>query len=55
MHGHLVSSYPNNPTGERKDPLVKDTSRVLRDMVYYWPMYSKIDMKFSEDIMIFSR
>ena len=51
----LVSRYPNNPTGEKKDPLVKDPSRVVRDMVYYWLMYSKIDMKLSEDIMIFSR
>ena len=55
MHGCLVSSYPNNPTGEKRAPLVKDPSRVVRDMVYYWPMYSKIDMKLSEDVMIFSR
>ena len=50
-----VSSYPNNPTGEKRAPLIKDPSRVVRDMVYYWPMYSNIDKKLSEDLMIFSR
>ncbi len=47
--------YPDNPSGVKRDPLVKDPSRVVRDMVYYWPMYTEIDTKLDQPLMVFSR
>ena len=38
-----------------RNPLVKDQNRVIRDMVYYWPMYTDTNTTISEPIMIFSR
>lgn len=49
-----ILTYPNNPNGVLRNPLVKDPAHVIRDMVYYWPMYTNIDSKISEPIMIFS-
>ena len=53
--GHLFYSYPNNPNGVHRNPLVKNQQHVIRDMVYYWPMYTDIDLMISQPIMIFSR
>ncbi|CAI8010915.1 Tryptophan aminotransferase-related protein 3 [Geodia barretti] len=49
-----ILTYPNNPNGVRRNPLVKNPNHVIRDMVYYWPMYTDIDTTISEPIMIFS-
>lgn len=51
----FACSYPNNPSGVKRSPLVKDPEHVIVDMVYYWPMYTDIDVKMNEPIMIFSR
>ena len=48
-------SYPNNPNGVKRNPLVKNPDHVIRDMVYYWPMYTDTSLTISEPIMIFSR
>ena len=44
--------HPNNPTGELRKPLVKDSSHVIYDMVYYWPMYTNAKEKMAEVIFI---
>ncbi|XP_065896729.1 uncharacterized protein [Dysidea avara] len=49
-----IVTLPNNPDGEPRKPLVKDRSHVMYDMVYYWPMFTNVSVKMSEDIMIFS-
>jgi len=55
LHISLIHSYPNNPNGVRRNPLVKNNFHVIRDMVYYWPMYTDINESVAEPIMIFSR
>lgn len=50
-----LTSYPNNPNGVCRSPLVKNQYHVIRDMVYYWPMYTDTNLTISEPIMIFSR
>lgn len=55
FHTHSLYRYPDNPSGVKRDPLVKDPSRVVRDMVYYWPMYTEIDTKQDQPLMVFSR
>ena len=52
---NIPYSYPNNPNGVRRNPLVKNANHVIRDMVYYWPMYTDVNITVSEPIMIFSR
>jgi L-tryptophan--pyruvate aminotransferase len=49
-----ILTYPNNPNGVHRSPLVKNQQHVIRDMVYYWPMYTDIDLMISQPIMIFS-
>ena len=49
------SSYPNNPSGVKRNPLVMDPSRVVMDMVYYWPMYTDTEAKLDHPLMVFSR
>lgn len=51
----LLSSYPNNPNGVKREPLTTIPGRVIMDMVYYWPMYTEIDQTMDKPIMIFSR
>ena len=34
---------------------MKNPNHVIRDMVYYWPMYTDTNLVMSEPIMIFSR
>ena len=48
-------SYPNNPSGVKRSPLVKNPDHVIMDMVYYWPMYTDIETKVDHPIMVFSR
>lgn len=49
-----ILTDPNNPNGERRSPRVQDPSHVIRDMVYYWPMYTTLNESLSEPIMVFS-
>jgi aspartate/methionine/tyrosine aminotransferase len=49
-----ILTYPNNPNGVRRNPLVKNEQHVIRDMVYYWPMYTETSLTVSQPIMIFS-
>jgi len=50
-----INTYPNNPDGRKRAPLVSDPSRVIYDCVYNWPQYTAIDEDPLEgDIMIFS-
>lgn len=49
-----ILTYPNNPNGIRRSPLVMNQHHVIRDMVYYWPMYTDTNLTVSEPIMIFS-
>lgn len=51
----ITCSYPNNPDGTKKAPLVKDPDHVITDMVYYWPMFTDIDKKMDDALMVFSR
>ena len=45
---YALYRHPNNPDGEPRKPLVKDSSHVIYDMVYYWPMFTNVSVKMSE-------
>jgi len=45
---YVLYRLPNNPDGEPRKPLVKDSSHVIYDMVYYWPMFTNVSVKMSE-------
>ncbi|XP_064387369.1 uncharacterized protein LOC135335756 [Halichondria panicea] len=49
-----ILTYPDNPSGVKRNPLVMDPSRVVMDMVYYWPMYTEINAKLDHPLMVFS-
>ena len=47
-------TYPNNPTGERREPVYSKTPFTVHDMAYYWPSLTNITHKADFDIMIFT-
>eukprot|EP00753_Platysulcus_tardus_P003021 PLAT12181.1.p1 GENE.PLAT12181.1~~PLAT12181.1.p1 ORF type:complete len:495 (-),score=186.88 PLAT12181.1:112-1566(-) len=54
-----IVTYPNNPDGSRRKPLVQDSSRVIYDCIYYWPQFmnslgNNTMEPLAHDVMIFS-
>jgi L-tryptophan--pyruvate aminotransferase len=55
---HEIITYPNNPDGVKRSPTPTAISSTILpaiyDAIYYWPQFTSIDRKLSEDVMIFS-
>ena len=50
-----INTYPNNPTGQKRAPLVNHPSRVIYDCIYNWPQFTELDTTpLAGEIMTFS-